>query len=112
VTDLEQKNLADDVRQAKPMTTEEAMEAVLRFINSHFLNTHRERARITIPADPQRDDDIRLMAHIKRTGDEVARLRAAIKAAFFEGYDACEDDKYSAWEASGTLKAAREAKPC
>jgi hypothetical protein len=72
--DMTRQNIADDVREAKPMTTEEARDAVQRFIHSHFGHTERERARITIPANPQRDDDIRLMAHIERTGAELAGL--------------------------------------
>lgn len=55
-----------------------------RFIASHFNNHGKDRARISIPADPQRDDDIRLLAFIaqvraeRKVGD--ARMRLAVIA--------------------------------
>lgn len=47
-----------------PVTPEEAHEALVRFTNSHFHNHGKEHARASIPADPKRDDDLRLGAFI------------------------------------------------
>jgi hypothetical protein len=56
-----------DWGEAGVVTHQEAREILNRFIFSHY---HRkgagERARFTIPADPKRDDDLRLLAYIER----------------------------------------------
>jgi len=46
------------------VTPKEAHECLVRFCNSHFDKSDKEHARCTIPADPQRDDDLRLSAFI------------------------------------------------
>ena len=66
-----------------PVSHDEAEQILLRFNASHWDNGH-EKARYTIPADPQRDDDIRLSAYIahQRARDaEVAALRQIISDA-------------------------------
>jgi hypothetical protein len=62
------------------ITDEEAREILSRFIASHFGDPQREHARITIPADPRRDDDLRLAAYIEQTAAPTTPLQA-IKAA-------------------------------
>lgn len=47
-----------------------------RFNSSHWKNA-TERARYSIPADPRRDDDIRLGAYIEQT----ATLRTSLTTA-------------------------------
>jgi len=49
-----------------PVSPEEAAKIVERFIDGHFSNQGKEGPRITIPADPQRDDDIRLTAFVEQ----------------------------------------------
>jgi hypothetical protein len=49
-----------------PVSSNEAHESLVRFCNSHFRNSSKDHARITIPADPRRDDDLRLGAFIAR----------------------------------------------
>lgn len=58
----------EDHKQAGLVTHDEAKQILVRFCNSHFRNQHEghERARVSIPADPRRDDDIRLSAYIAR----------------------------------------------
>jgi hypothetical protein len=41
----------------------EARASAARLINSHFRNPD-ENARVSIPADPERDDDLIIMAYI------------------------------------------------
>jgi hypothetical protein len=53
----------------------EAREIAMRFIDGHFGNK-RERPRASIPADPERDDDLRLIAYIEQQHAEAATLRA------------------------------------
>ena len=56
----------------RPISHDEAQEATLRLINSHFNNprdTH-EHARISIPANPDRDDDLILFAYIRQQRDK------------------------------------------
>lgn len=62
------------------VTPEEAHDILVRFCNSHFRNARpeTERARISIPANPRRDDDLRLGAFITRAERAfalVAKLR-------------------------------------
>lgn len=50
-----------------PISHDEADAMVTRFIASHFRGrSGGERARITIPADPRRDDDLRLSAYVEQ----------------------------------------------
>lgn len=48
-----------------PVSTAEAFEILSRFVHSHF-GDGREKARFSIPANPQRDDDLRLHAFISQ----------------------------------------------
>lgn len=58
---------------------EEAGQMLARFCASHFDNS-TEHARVSIPANPSRDDDLRLHAYIKQQRVKDARLRAATAA--------------------------------
>jgi hypothetical protein len=83
------------------VTPKEAHEILVRFCHSHFRGRFgdnvKEQARITIPADPRRDDDLRLSAFIERaalamqdreqirleaTLEERARIVRAVDATF------------------------------
>lgn len=64
-----------------PVTPAEAFEILARFCHSHFDgrkgDVGREKARISIPADPRRDDDLRMHAFIAQSAElraEVERL--------------------------------------
>ncbi|MBK8260211.1 MAG: hypothetical protein IPK80_02605 [Nannocystis sp.] len=70
------------------MSVEEAREALQRFIDSHF-NNPSEHARASIPADPRRDDDIRLGAFITRAERAFAALDGA-RMAMRESMAACQ----------------------
>jgi hypothetical protein len=65
--------MGEDVRRplpeigTGPVTAEEALEIAHRFVNGHFRNAGKEGPRISIPADPMRDDDIRLVAFIEQS---------------------------------------------
>ena len=62
------------------VSNDEARAILSRFVNSHFKNPG-EHARASIPADPKRDDDLRLAAYIaqRREADaEITRLRARV----------------------------------
>lgn len=68
-----------------PVTHDEAEKIVKRFIASHFDEADGKRVRISIPADPRRDDDLRLCAYIdqcrataKEQDAELRRLRAVV----------------------------------
>ena len=55
-----------DNNDTGPITHAEAREIANRYNNSHWRDKagHEEHARYTIPADPRRDDDLRLAAYI------------------------------------------------
>ena len=55
---------------------DEARAILSRFVNSHFKNPG-EHARASIPADPKRDDDLRLAAYIAQRRDRERDLLAA-----------------------------------
>jgi hypothetical protein len=48
-----------------PVSHDEAQEIALRFVDGHFGNDN-ERPRVSIPANPRRDDDLRLLAYIEQ----------------------------------------------
>ena len=50
------------------VTPAEAREILARFIDGHFSNAGKEGPRISIPADPLRDDDIRLSRFVVEAG--------------------------------------------
>lgn len=67
-----------------PVSHDEAQQILSRFNASHWRQPGQEPARYSIPADPQRDDDLRLSAYIaqQRARDaEVAALRQIISDA-------------------------------
>lgn len=66
--------------RAGPVTAKEARESLSRFNASHFRTRDMgEQARYSIPANPKRDDDIRLGAYITQT-EKLAEENAALKA--------------------------------
>ena len=62
-------------RSAGTVAHDEARGILLRFNASHWRNHGKEVARYSIPANPDRDDDIRLGAYIAR----AERLEAAAR---------------------------------
>lgn len=69
-------NEAEDASKTGPISHAEAKQIAYRFFNSLF-NRGGEKARISIPADFKRDDDIRLIAYIEQqqnlAASDVAR---------------------------------------
>lgn len=64
-----------------PVTHAEAREILGRFNNSHFRSCKTgETARYSIPANPARDDDLRLLQYIKQC-EAAADLLAALMAS-------------------------------
>lgn len=47
-----------------PITHQQARDSAQRFINRHFNHKNDPQPRISIPADPARDDDLLLMSYI------------------------------------------------
>lgn len=60
---------------------EEAQEALSRFEASHFHKTDKEHARISIPANPDRDDDLVLGAYIRQQAASEKEYQEVIEAA-------------------------------
>ncbi len=65
-----------------PISVEEAYEILQRFCHSHY-DTPGEHARASIPADPKRDDDLRMSAFISQHAALLARAEKA-EAALVE----------------------------
>lgn len=82
-------DLEDDVDE---VTDSEAREILSRFNASHW-NNPGERARYSIPANPRRDDDIRLGAYIEQTKRMRARL-AQLEAFRAEVEDVADHLRY------------------
>ena len=60
-------SLADADEYVKDVISHnEAMEMVHRMIHSHFNRKDAEHMRASIPANPKRDDDLRMVAYIKQ----------------------------------------------
>lgn len=81
---MTKQNDREDYALAGDVSVEEAREALGRFVRSHFRSHDyggKERARISIPANPQRDDDIRLGAFITRAEKAFAALDEAREEA-------------------------------
>lgn len=57
-----------------PVTHEQARESASRLVASHFRNFGQERARISIPANPRRDDDLLITRYIE---EQAAKDRPA-----------------------------------
>ena len=74
-------NAAEDSKLAGFVSVAEAHDILDRFIASHFRRDGCERARFSIPANPARDDDIRLSAFIEQSRplrQELDRLRRSL----------------------------------
>lgn len=63
----------DQTETAERITHTEAYEIAKRYNRSHWRSAG-ERARYSIPADPRRDDDLRLYAYIKQNEARDAAL--------------------------------------
>lgn len=73
--------MPDPIDRLEPITHKEAREMLSRFNASHWGGRAAgEKARYTIPADPRRDDDIRLGAYI----DQQEKREAAFQALLAE----------------------------
>lgn len=57
-----------DILTKRTISHDEAREAMQRLVNSHFNNDREkhEHARMSIPANPDRDDDLLLAAYIEQ----------------------------------------------
>lgn len=78
--DAPMKSLSDADEYVKDVIShDEAMEIVSRMVNSHFNRTNAEHMRTSIPANPKRDDDLRMIAYIKQQIMKDA-IRATYKA--------------------------------
>lgn len=77
-----------------PAVGHDEAEAILhRFCNSHFGSG--ERARVSVPADPLRDDDVRLLAYIaqqRRADDERPPASTERGEDPIEGHDPLPSD--------------------
>ena len=92
---------------AGPISHDEAQEILSRFNSSHWHHsrpTGREVARYSIPANPLRDDDIRLGAYIAQQRALAAAL-APILAKIAEADQACVGDDEPATLPVGELRA-------
>lgn len=70
------------------VTVQEAKEGLSRFNASHWGNraSEGEKARYSIPANPKRDDDIRLNAFVEHTEQLIAVAHTAAEClADFDG---------------------------
>lgn len=74
-----------DIDNTGPITHAEARQMLTRFNASHW-NNGQEKARYTIPADPRRDDDIRMHAYV----DQMEAL-ATDHAALLDRAEAAEN---------------------
>jgi hypothetical protein len=77
------EQLAETRKRSGVITHDEAQQMLCRFIASHFRRGREEgeHARITIPADPHRDDDLRLDAYIEQQRSAAASTQALREAA-------------------------------
>lgn len=65
----------DDQVQAGHISADEAKAILCRYNASHFRNPGQDRARYSIPADPRRDDDIRLSRFIAQYEHAITALK-------------------------------------
>lgn len=86
---MSKKNEREDHRLAGEVSVAEARESLGRFVRSHFHNHDYglERARFSIPADPRRDDDIRLGAFISRAEKALAAIARVTEVLDDNGCD-------------------------
>lgn len=101
----------------------EARDIVARFMASHFEDGTKERARITIPADPRRDDDIRIGAFIDASerlfqrlellveaNADLGQIDPATKQTYYEGSPTKDGTTHLLWvELNDALKEAKAA---
>lgn len=67
-----------------PVSHDEADKIAQRFVDGAFRNHGKEGPHFEIPANPKRDDDLRLSAYIeqqRQRDSEIAALRAELEAA-------------------------------
>jgi hypothetical protein len=69
-----------------PVSFDEARQIAQRFIDGHF-NNAAEHARMSIPADPRRDDDLRLIAFIRQQRLAAAATKEE-RAKFYKDVEA------------------------
>jgi hypothetical protein len=96
-----------------PITDEEAQKILSRFNASHW-NNETEHARYSIPADPRRDDDIRLGAYIEQTRELRAQLATALQQCanvVTHARDALESLQETRWNPSGDIAQWRDSTP-
>lgn len=88
--------MSDTLDKTGPVTHEEAKQIASRYNASHWYPNGKpgeQRARYTIPADPMRDDDIRLSAYIEqnkrreRQRDEAVGLLRRVRDAIYHETD-------------------------
>lgn len=89
-----------------PVSHDEADEMVTRFVASHFngrMGSTGEHARITIPADPKRDDDLRMSAYVEQQREaERQRLACDHKATWqLERYSSQDECSHTVLWCSG-----------
>lgn len=65
-----------DLSNTGPVTADEAEEILKRFVDGHFCNDG-EHPRMSIPANPRRDDDLRLAAFIEQSAAAIETLEKA-----------------------------------
>lgn len=73
--------MSDSIYTTRHISHDEAQEALSRFEASHFHKTDKEHARISIPADPDRDDDLILGAYIRQQASSDKAYQEVIEAA-------------------------------
>jgi hypothetical protein len=96
-------SLDDDLcKRAGHVSRAEAREILHRFCNSHFNRPNSERPRITIPADPRRDDDLRMIAYIKQQSAPASPAEAGVERALTVLANIA--DKYDANELDGVAR--------
>lgn len=85
VQEQSEPGFGDSILTKRPIPHDEAREAMQRLVNSHFNNprdTH-EHGRMSIPANPDRDDDLVLSAYIRQQrAKEPAPIGAPNTATF------------------------------
>jgi len=62
--------MLDELRTKRVISHEEAREIAHRLVNSHFRKP--DHARVSIPANPDRDDDLLIMSYIEQQSTKEA----------------------------------------
>lgn len=68
-----------DVLTKRPISHDEATDALRRLINSHFRNP--DQARASIPARPDYDDDLVMGAYLKQVRERIEVLERELEEA-------------------------------